>query len=523
MNVSLSKLADFVRARTQWIIDEWTKAVERRADLPSSENVTYRQLVDHLPSVLCDLAERLRNEPASATEARHAKTHARHRWQQGYQLHEIIRESGIIRWIVSGQCLDDFARETPQFDAVTRREAERIIHEFFSDMLTESAQQFAAEKQKALAASEQTSQAILDSALDCIIVMGEDGRVREWNPAAEQLFGHKRSKVIGQELAELIIPPELRVRHRQGLAHYLATGEGPLLGRRIEVPALRADGSRLFVELAIATHRIDDQWGFTAYLRDITARKAGEEARQRLAAIVESSDEAIISKDLNGTITTWNNGAQQLFGYTADEIIGEHITTLIPEQRQSEEPGILEQIRRGERIEHYETIRRRKDGSHFNISITVSPIKDAAGNVIGASKIARDISERVRTDARRNAQYAVANLLSGQAPLIEIGGNILDTIARSGRWVFAALWVLHNDGQLKCHTTWRLDARDLDSFESETRRRIFARAEGLPGRAIVSGKPDWLTDLTKEADFPRAPAALASGLQGAFVFPLLGS
>jgi PAS domain S-box-containing protein len=124
----------------------------------------------------------------------------------------------------------------------------------------------------------------------------------------------------------------------------------------------------------------------------------GEEARQRLAAIVESSDDAILSKDLNGTILSWNAGAERLFGYKPEEVIGKSVTILIPEDHQEEEPQILERIRRGDRIEHYETIRRRKDGTLIDISLTVSPVYDLTGRVVGASKIARDIGDRKRTE-----------------------------------------------------------------------------------------------------------------------------
>jgi PAS domain S-box-containing protein len=119
---------------------------------------------------------------------------------------------------------------------------------------------------------------------------------------------------------------------------------------------------------------------------------------QHLAAIVESSDDAIISKDLNGVIQTWNRGAERVFGYTADEVIGKPVTILIPPERIDEEPGILARIRRGERIDHYETVRRRKDGGLIDISLTVSPMRDQHGRIIGASKIARDITERKRAE-----------------------------------------------------------------------------------------------------------------------------
>lgn len=127
---------------------------------------------------------------------------------------------------------------------------------------------------------------------------------------------------------------------------------------------------------------------------DITESKRAEEAHRRLAAIVESSSDAIVSKDLNGTIMSWNRGAQQLFGYQAEEVIGQPITILIPHDRWDKEPEILERIRRGERVEHYETVRKRKDGRLIEVSLTVSPIQDADGKVVGASKIGRDISRQ---------------------------------------------------------------------------------------------------------------------------------
>lgn len=139
---------------------------------------------------------------------------------------------------------------------------------------------------------------------------------------------------------------------------------------------------------------------------DITERKNAEQARQLLATIVDSSYDAIVSKDLCGVIATWNRGAERLFGYAADEVIGKPVSVLIPPDRHDEEPTILERIRRGERVEPYETVRVHKDGTLINVSLTVSPVKDADGNVIGASKIARDISERKRAEEQRDLLVA---------------------------------------------------------------------------------------------------------------------
>jgi PAS domain S-box-containing protein len=137
---------------------------------------------------------------------------------------------------------------------------------------------------------------------------------------------------------------------------------------------------------------------FPGVVIDITHRKQADEVERWLAAIIESSDDAIISKNLNGIITSWNRGAELLFGYRPEEVIGKSITILIPEDRQDEEPRILERLRRGERVDHFETIRRRKDGSLVEISLTISPVRDARGVIVGASKIARDISERKRAE-----------------------------------------------------------------------------------------------------------------------------
>src|SRR5205085_3080223 len=186
----------------------------------------------------------------------------------------------------------------------------------------------------------------------------------------------------------------------------------------------RADGAEILVELAITALRREKDTVFTAYLRDITDRRRGDEASRHLAAIIESSDDAIITKDLNGIITSWNAAAERLFGYKPEEIIGQPILTLMPPERRHEEPIILGRIRRGERIDHYETVRRRKDGTLLDISVTVSPMKDREGTIIGASKIARDITDRIKNEQRRTAQYTVANLLAGSGSIEEAGAHV---------------------------------------------------------------------------------------------------
>ena len=168
--------------------------------------------------------------------------------------------------------------------------------------------------------------------------------------------------------------------------------------------------------------------GAVCLMVDFTERALMEQTKQRFAAIVESSDDAIIAKDLNAVITDWNRGAERLFGYMAEEAIGRPITMLIPEDRHDEEPGILARLRRGERIEHYETVRRRKDGALVDIDLTVSPIKNRAGRITGASKIARDITAKRR--AERQQRLLIAEMNHRIKNLFSLAGSIVNLSAR---------------------------------------------------------------------------------------------
>ena len=250
-----------------------------------------------------------------------------------------------------------------------------------------------------LGQTETRNAAILDSVLDCIVTMDADGMVIEFNAAAERTFGYTKAEAIGRALDDLIIPPSLRDAHRAGLAHYLATGEGPLLGKLVEITALRSDGAEIPMELAITAIRSEKAPIFTGVLRNITARKQADETRARLAAIVESSDDAIFATALDDTVLTWNAGAERLYGYSASEMIGRTRATLVPVGRGAELPAILEKAVRGVPVEPFETQCSRKDGSIIDISLSISPITGPAQRVIGTSTVARDIRSRKKAEA----------------------------------------------------------------------------------------------------------------------------
>ena len=225
-----------------------------------------------------------------------------------------------------------------------------------------------------------------------------EGRITFFNRRAEELWGREPKLNDSEERYcgsfRLLSPDGTQIPHSQGpMAIAVKTGKAV---RNEEVMIERPDGSRVILRVNIdPLYDINGRLcGAINVFENVTDLKQAELASRRLAAIVESSEDAIISKDLSGIITSWNQGAERLFGYTAEEVIGKSIVLLIPPERHDEEPSILERIRRGQRIEHYETVRHGKDGKLLHISLTVSPIRDANGNIIGASKIARDITRR---------------------------------------------------------------------------------------------------------------------------------
>jgi PAS domain S-box-containing protein len=232
---------------------------------------------------------------------------------------------------------------------------------------------------------------VLSSIPDLIYVFDLNHRFVYANNALLRLWGKTWDQAIGKNCLELGYEPGQAAMHDREIEQVIAAKQ-PVRG---EVPFTGTNGRRIYDYVFVPIIGPDGQVEAVAgTTRDVTDRKRSEMATGRLAAIVESSEDAIVSKNLESVITSWNQSAERLFGYTASEAIGKSITLIIPPDRQNEEDQIIERIRRGERIEHFETERVRKDGTRVPLSLTISPVKDAAGNVIGASKIARDITER---------------------------------------------------------------------------------------------------------------------------------
>jgi PAS domain S-box-containing protein len=269
---------------------------------------------------------------------------------------------------------------------------------------------------KRLREIEQRYQALLDNSATIIFIKDAAGRYLQVNRWFERVFKVSEHEILGKTDAE-IFPGPIAEQFRAHDRQVFETGR-PL---EIEEVAPHDDGLHTYISNKFPLRNADGVIEALAGLStDITERKQAELASRRLAAIVESSDDAIVSKDLNGIITSWNQAAERMFGYKPHEVIGQPVTMLMPPDRVNEEPGILNRIRHGERVDHYETVRCHKNGSLLELSLTVSPIKDHSGKIVGASKIARDISDRKRNERQQLALYDLVATVNRTTSLSDI-------------------------------------------------------------------------------------------------------
>ena len=329
--------------------------------------------------------------------------------------------------------------------------------------------------------------AIVESSEDAIASKDLNGIITSWNKSAERLFGYKAEEIVGQPVT-LIIPPELHDDEPKILAKIRA-------GNRIEhfqTVRVHKNGKRIDVSLTVSPLR-DEQGkiiGAAKIVRDITRQKKLEEAATRLAAIVESSDDAIASKDLNGIITSWNRSAEKLFGYKAEEIIGQSVMLIIPPELHQDENMILSKIRRGEKIDHFETIRLHKNGERIEVSLTISPVKDDNGNVIGAAKIIRNITETKKID---RALQTTEKLAAAGRMAATVAHEINNPLEAVTNLVYLAKRDLSRSDRVAGYL--ELASRELDRVAHITRQTLgFYRDTSSPVRFHV---PETLDDLLR--------------------------
>lgn len=266
---------------------------------------------------------------------------------------------------------------------------------------------------------------IIASSSDAIVSKDLDGIILSWNPAAEKIFGYTAAEAIGKHIS--IVLPDDKLDEEAEIISIVKAGRALT---NFQTVRKKKNGELIPMMLTIAPIRSKEGsiTGIAKIARNISDFKLAKEKTAMLAALVGSSEDAIVSKTLDGIITSWNKGAEQIFGYRADEIIGKHITVIIPQYRISEEDVIINKIRNGEKIEHFETKRLKKNGEEIDLSITISPIKDENGNIIGASKIARDITEKVRFNkALEDANAELRRLNNYKDEFISLASHELNT------------------------------------------------------------------------------------------------
>lgn len=377
-----------------------------------------------------------------------------------------------------------------------------------------------ARAQAILASSRLTRQVFLQAS-EAIVVCDEKGRIILASLAATRLAGG----ALGGKRFPSTFPLQARGNAPWGpgtayptLIDLLAAGKS-VKGAE----ALYARADQKFFTLYVSARPLSTEAGrgSVIVLTDITERMWAEEARRQLAAIVESSEDAIIGTTLEGVVFSWNPAAERLYGYAAREMTGRSIFTLVPPDLVVDTRLLLERVRRGEQVGSYETFRLRKGGERFAVSLTLSPIRSESGEVIGFSGIGRDVTARKRAERRNAAEHAVTEVLAGAATVPEAALRLLRALGDCLRWKAGALWLVDARADvLRCLETWHIPLVDAAEFEGVTRQATCARGEGLPGHVWSVGAAAWFPCFSSDPHFARASVAGRAGLHAAIAFPV---
>jgi PAS domain S-box-containing protein len=337
--------------------------------------------------------------------------------------------------------------------------------------------------QRAIAESQNRLAIMLGSIGDAVLATDTQGRVTFVNPVGEKVLGYTHSELIGRQLEEVfrIVNEETRRPAENPVDRVMR--DGGVVGLANHTVLLRPDGKEVPIDDSAAPiHDADGQLvGVVLVFRDVTEKRRTARIAALLSDIVSSSDDAIISKDLSGTIMSWNEAAERLFGYTAQEVIGQSVRLLIPPDRQGEEADILRRISQGQRINHYETVRRKKNGQLFDISLTISPLRDSEGRVFGASKIARDITEQKRT---QRVLYETQERL--RVTLESIGDGVIATDI-NGHVTFANSVALKLTGRTKAGVINRPLAEVFIIINETNRQPVANPIERVIREGVVVG------------------------------------
>lgn len=314
---------------------------------------------------------------------------------------------------------------------------------------------------------------LLEAAPDAMVIVEAEGKIVMVNGQTEELFGYPREELVGQRV-ETLVPDCLRESHSSHRFEYAANPHVRSMGMGLELYGQRKDGSQFPVDISLSPLHTQDGTFVLSAIRDITEWRRAEQDASLFRAVVESSQDAIISKDLSDVITTWNAGAERLYGYTADEAKGKSITMLVPPGLDDDMPEILRRVHSGEQIDNYETIRVRKDGTQAHVALTVSPVCDRDGQLTGASVIARDISTRLRYQEQLR-YLADHDALTGLLNRRQFEREVSEQVGRAHRYgELSTLLMIDIDGFKKINDTYghRVGDRALKAIAVALKRRL---------------------------------------------------
>ena len=385
----------------------------------------------------------------------------------------------------------------------------------------------------ALLQSQERTRAIVETALDGLITIDAAGIVTDWNGQAAAIFGWTREEALGQTLAQLVIPSRDRDAHARGLRHFLASGETHILNRRIEVLALHRSGREFPVELAVSPVRIGDTIFFSAFVRDITERRAAEnrlrESEVRYRSVVNALDEGVLVIDHEGILRTGNASAERILGLSIDEMTGRSFRD--ERWRTIREDGspfpadahpAMVTLKTGQPCASVIMGVERPDGKLRWIEINSRPLA-VDGQAAPAAVVVSfsDITERRRAEERLTAQYAVTRVLAESRGLEEAVPRIMQAVGQNLEWECGIFWRVDRAASvLRCLDQWHHERLDAAPFLAATWQLSLKPDEGLPGRIWASGKSAWIPDVAQDGNFSRRQEAREVGFRGAFGFPV---
>ncbi len=385
----------------------------------------------------------------------------------------------------------------------------------------------------ALLQSQERTRAIVENALDALVTTDAAGIVTDWNGQASAIFGWSREEALGRRLSELIIPQRDRDHHERGLRQYLASGETHILNRRIEVLALRRSGEEFPVELAISPVRVGDTIFFSAFIRDITERREADtklkDSEVRYRSVVNALDEGVLVIDATGLLRTGNASAERILGMSSEELTGRSLhddrwrtiredgSPFLP----NEYPAAIT-LKTGEPCVGVVMGVYRPDGQLRWIEINSRPLTPQSGASPSAVVVSfSDITERKRVEERLTAQYAITRVLAESRSLEEAVPKIMQAVGQNLEWDCGFFWRVDRAASvLRCLDQWHASGVKAEPFLDKTWDITFKHEEGLPGRIWANGKAAWITDVARDANFPRQLLANEVGFHGAFGFPV---